>query len=350
MSKIKVSVIIPVYNAEHYIENCLKSVMQQTLQDIEIVVINDGSTDKSGEIVKNLTKNDNRIIYLETENQGVGSARNMGIEISRGDYLGFIDSDDTIEKNMFEKMYGEAERYNADIVECRYNVINNGTIVTSNKENEEEIVVENVYYNLNDFLKKYYFGNKKYGNHVWSKLIKHRIIKEKKIVFGNLKYITGEDLYFGLTILPYINKIVFLNDKLYNYYIRKNSIMNTYDSSITERTINFIKEIEKYGKNFDNIYDKFLSTYLYNLCVATARVFINNNRVVELKEKIHIIVNDPVVIKYANKINYNDILFSSSKKKYFMKVLSNSIINSNKKILYAVLRIHHQMIKNNILN
>ena len=101
---IKVSVIIPVYNVDKYLEECLQSVCSQTLKDIEIICINDGSTDKSGQILKDFAKKDKRIILIEQENRGVSIARNNGLKAARGEYIGFVDSDDCIDPDFYEKL------------------------------------------------------------------------------------------------------------------------------------------------------------------------------------------------------------------------------------------------------
>ena len=117
----KVSVIIPVYNVEDYIDRCLKSVIEQTLEDIEIIIVNDGSTDDSKKIIeKYINQYPNKIIYLEKENGGLSSARNFAIPYAKGEYIAFLDSDDYIEPEMYEQMYNKAIKENADLVECDF--------------------------------------------------------------------------------------------------------------------------------------------------------------------------------------------------------------------------------------
>ena len=117
----KISIIVPVYNVEKYIERCLKSLVNQTLQDIEIIIVNDGSQDKSEEIIEKYVKeNHNKIKYYEKSNGGLSSARNYGIEYATGEYIAFLDSDDYVETNMYEEMYNLAKKENADMVECDY--------------------------------------------------------------------------------------------------------------------------------------------------------------------------------------------------------------------------------------
>ena len=113
---IKISVIIPIFNAEKYISDCLESIINQTLKDIEIILINDGSNDKTEQIIKEYAKKDKRIIILKQKNKGAGAARNSGIQISKGEYISFIDSDDMFHFKTLEIAYENLIKFNADIV------------------------------------------------------------------------------------------------------------------------------------------------------------------------------------------------------------------------------------------
>ena len=117
----KVSVIVPFYNVEGYIEKCLETLVNQTLKEIEIILVNDGSTDRSIEIVKKFIKEyPEKIVYLEKENGGLSDARNFGLKHAKGEYIAFVDSDDYIEIDMYENMYNLAEKENSDMVECNF--------------------------------------------------------------------------------------------------------------------------------------------------------------------------------------------------------------------------------------
>lgn len=113
---IKVSIVIPVYNSAKYLEDCLESASGQTLKDIEIIIINDGSTDNSEDIIKKFCNLDNRFVYFKQNNQGVSFARNKGIELARGEYIFFLDADDIVAQDYFEKLYTNAQKYNAELV------------------------------------------------------------------------------------------------------------------------------------------------------------------------------------------------------------------------------------------
>ena len=117
----KVSVIVPIYNVEKYLEKCINSLLSQTLEDIQIILVNDGSKDNSGNIAKEYEQNNkDRVIYVEKENGGLSDARNYGLKYATGDFIAFLDSDDYIEKNAYEEMYNKAIEENADYVECDF--------------------------------------------------------------------------------------------------------------------------------------------------------------------------------------------------------------------------------------
>ena len=112
------SVIVPIYNSEAHLRRCLDSIINQTNCDFELILVNDGSKDKSGEICKEYAKKDNRVVYIETENKGVSSARNTGINNAKGDYIGFVDSDDEVFADMYDVLLKNAREHNAQIVIC----------------------------------------------------------------------------------------------------------------------------------------------------------------------------------------------------------------------------------------
>lgn len=116
----KVSIVVPIYNVEAYLSRCLDSILSQTLQDIEVIAVNDGSTDASGEILDQYASKDTRIIVIHKKNGGVSAARNDGIQLVKGEYIGFVDPDDWIDHDMYEALYHSAVEEKADIVMCTY--------------------------------------------------------------------------------------------------------------------------------------------------------------------------------------------------------------------------------------
>lgn len=139
----KISIIIPVYNVEKYLPKCIKSVLNQSFCDFELILIDDGSKDSSGQICDDYAKRDSRIIVIHKENAGVSTARNEGIKIASGDYIGFIDSDDYIEPNMYEVLVENIEKFNCDISICGFQVIDEDTGQIERLQNSGEIEVLN---------------------------------------------------------------------------------------------------------------------------------------------------------------------------------------------------------------
>ncbi|MCM1010130.1 MAG: glycosyltransferase [Fusobacterium sp.] len=207
----KVSIVIPVYNVERYLRECLDSVINQTLKDIEIICVDDGSTDSSLAILNEYAARDNRITVLKQKNKGAGVARNLGLAHSCGDYLYFMDSDDYLELNALEKIYKRIVDTNAEI--C---VFKNGTYYQSTGEvmpcNWEHSVLnipDKETFNKYDIPNVFFqFCNPP----AWSKLYKASFIKKNHLEFQNLK--TCNDVYFNYMSLALANSITFLNETL----------------------------------------------------------------------------------------------------------------------------------------
>lgn len=218
----KVSVVVPVYNVEKYITRSLLSLLNQTLDNIEIIIINDGSTDNSLSIVKNIIKNhskdNNKITLISRENKGLVATRAEGINIASGDYIIHLDSDDWVEPNWLQLMYEMACKDNSDIVMCDY------TEIYSNKE----IRFYKEYFpskqgNINSLL----LG--KISNSVCDKLIKRSILTDNNIIFDN-NIAMGEDIIYTLQTFFYSNKISYVPNSLY-YYNKLNEGSLTYNYS-----------------------------------------------------------------------------------------------------------------------
>ena len=208
----KVSVIIPVYNVEQYLSKCLESIINQTLQDIEIICINDGSTDNSLQILEEYAQKDSRIIVINQQNQGVGEARNKGLEIARGDYIWFVDSDDYVERNGLDYVYEKSKENNADIVCFGVNNICKSTIISGHTNQYLSEINMTCQIDLN--IKKHFLHN------IWDKLFSRKFI-QNIIKFPN-GILTAEDGIFNLFCLYKEPKYLFINKILYNYRTDRN--------------------------------------------------------------------------------------------------------------------------------
>ncbi len=221
----KISVILPVYNVEQFLESCLNSVVAQTLSDIEIICINDGSTDNSPEILNKYAAKDSRIIVVNQENQGQGVARNKGVEIAKGEYIQFIDPDDWVELDMLEKLYNFANSNNSQVVKFNYREYNNYSGKYKNINFADKIKKE---YNYNLFKTPYYNWKSlkkdclsNLNPHVWSYFYSTEFIKSNQIEFSPTR--CAEDHLFACGALLLAERIDYLDEYFYTYRIRSGS-------------------------------------------------------------------------------------------------------------------------------
>lgn len=217
---VKVSIIVPVYNVENYLRECLDSLVNQTLQDIEIICINDGSTDNSLAILQEYSAKDSRIQVISKNNEGQGVARNNGIDIASGEYIAFVDSDDYCEINMYEKLYNTAKEFDADLVECCYKKFND----------IDGLITQGIPLTGIPYDKLFSWSSLKEKSPIfvntpvpWNKLVKVSFLRENQIYFAKSKY--AEDFYFSIRARLLANKIIHIEDELYIYRIRPMSTM-----------------------------------------------------------------------------------------------------------------------------
>lgn len=228
-----ISIIVPAYNAEKYINKCIQSLLNQSKKEIEIIVINDGSTDKTEEIIKKYK--DKRIKYYKNTNQGIGKTRNFGINKAIGKYLMFVDSDDYISREACEHLFNKIEKDKSDIVVCDYYKVKN------NKEEKNEIVD----FGITTLKDKPELINK-INTAPWNKIYRRDLIIKENITFvENTKY---EDSPFVLKALDKAKSISKLNEYLNYYVIHGNSETTVRD----ERVYDFFKIIEMNRKYFED--------------------------------------------------------------------------------------------------
>ncbi len=210
----KISIIVPVYNVEEYLVKCLDSLINQTLKDIEIICINDGSTDNSLDILKAYSKNDERIVLINKENEGVSIARNSGIEKASGEYIMFVDSDDYLELTACEDLYKKIKKDSSDLL-----IFNHFCIFENNKKNAKELnaLTEDIIFNFKNSPEDFFYIN----TGILGKLYKNNNIGKLNTLLKK-----GEDtVFFWEYCLKNNPKISILNKSLYNYRIRSNSTM-----------------------------------------------------------------------------------------------------------------------------
>ena len=207
----KISIIVPCYNVEKYVKKCIESLLNQSFQDIQIIVVDDGSKDSTAKIVQKIT--DPRLLYVYKQNGGLSSARNYGLQFVDGDYIAFVDGDDWVEPEMYRLMYESAIQNTSDVVECAYFKDWKSKQIVCNVKWQPNIVRFNPY-------------------NVCLKLYKRSLIEKSSVQFK--PEILYEDFNFNLKISYYVNKVSFVDVPLYHYIQRDGSIMHTVSKKVLD--------------------------------------------------------------------------------------------------------------------
>ena len=239
MDTYKVSVIVAAYNIEKYIARCLDSILNQTYKNLEIIVVNDGSSDNTGEIIDKYSERDTRIKVIHKENGGVSSARNKGIDMSTGDYIGFVDGDDTIEPDMYELLVSNAINYNCDISHCGYKLIENQEEKLIHGTNQ--IIIQDRKKGILDLL-----DGSIVEPGICNKIFKRSIIDDIRL---DESVKINEDLLFNVILFNKSSKSVFYDAAKYNYIKR--------EGSATTSSLNNIRKVT----DPRNVYKKILEIF-----------------------------------------------------------------------------------------
>lgn len=319
----KISVIVPIYNSAKNLKKCIESILGQTYKNFELILVNDGSTDDSKEIINYYASIDNRVIPIHQKNMGVSEARNVGLKIASGEYINFIDSDDYIDKNFFENAIKKIEGFELYISGLQMEYYEDNIISSIEKYGVKDIKklnIKELFENLNIFYPQICICGP------CCKLYKSSIIKDNNIKF-NKSFNYGEDTLFNLDYFSKINDIYF-DENIYYHYIRedKNSLFSKYHSDtyeVHEFIYNKMRELmlkincSKNGLlNFENIYA--------NLMLGCVHQIYKNSK--DLKERKDII----------NKVSNNKYLIRCKPKDIKNYILLFLIKYKMKRILYFV--------------
>lgn len=280
MDNCKVSVIVPVYNAEEFLHRCVDSLLNQTLEDIEIILIDDGSKDSSPAICDEYAEKHDNITVLHLENGGPARARNKGIEFAKGEYLAFCDSDDYVELNMYEKLYANAVEYHTDIAMCKYSFDYDGKIVPAKFKYDS--YYENRDAVKNGLLKRIYDSNFDGLVGPTNKLYTRQMVVDNDIKFDE-SMLRGEDFWFNFGCLKVAESLSFIEDCLYYYYQNESSIMHDPKNDSYEHWVNnrkrLLKENEILGFNLD--YNLFYKDFIYKtIMFCRDKVKLNHKEIV----------------------------------------------------------------------
>lgn len=268
MKLLKISIIVPVYNCAKYLHQCMESLINQTLKEIEIICINDGSTDNSAQILQEYAQKDPRIKIINKENGGQALARNIGIDIADGEYIGFVDSDDWVSLDFFEKLYNAAQKYDAEIAAASIIRLSKLHKKYHLKFTEEKIT--------DDYKTKLQTCNIPELSYVWNKIYKTSRIKE-----SNLKFTEGrlyEDVVFTPQALYYLKKLVTVPNTYYYYRRRAGSTVSLKTQKTNEDAIWARKEMQNFfiKHNVDDIKTSNTRKYkLFGLSVFKIKTYDN---------------------------------------------------------------------------
>ena len=294
----KISVIIPIYNVEKYLKRCIESVIKQTYSDLEIILVDDGSQDGCAKICDEYKKKDERIIVIHKKNGGLSDARNVGLKVATGEIISYIDSDDYLDLDMYEKMIKAMEEKNADIVVCGTNIDyeDGHTKVKCEKEeksfNREEALIE-----LNSF--------KSFDMAVWNKLYKREVVDKIEFPVGK----KSEDYFVMYQYFARAKKVVIINQAKYHYFQRSNSISR--GKNVTHDYIEGSKsQKEFFEKNFPDLNYVGNTAYAFSY-IATYNRYIKNE------------------LKMTNEMKKE---FKKEVRKYLKDINGNSHISRSKKI------------------
>lgn len=288
----KISVIVPIYNVEQYLDKCLNSLICQTLNDIEIICIDDCSPDNSYGILQKYANQDKRIKVIRNKKTcGIATSRNNGLKVAKSPYIMFCDSDDWFEPNMCERMLYLITKNKAELGLCSANVIYETD--TSLKNTDKKLQLTNGCFDIQDPI------TKKFTVSVWSRIIKHKIIKDNDIKFPDgLMY---EDVYFSTVYNLHTKKVATTAEKLYNYRRRNGSTMNTTfigksNMSIDQAKIAFeyfkyLKHHKLYKQEYYNFW-----TELFVSCAQNALMFTKNEH---YRQKLNEMLTDFVSKNYV---------------------------------------------------
>lgn len=326
-----ISVIVPVYNVEKYLYSCIDSILAQTYNNLEIILIDDGSTDCSGKICDEYALKDSRILVIHKENQGLGLARNSGLEIAKGKYILFVDSDDYIHPKMVEELINNLVNVSADTCFCGYFSVYKNDLIEDNpayyndrifKGNE---IINEVLLNMIGGLPSDKYDTK-LNMAVWHALYSTEIIKKNHLTFPSEREFISEDIIFHILYLQCAKKVYYISTPLYYYRAsRIDSLTQRFDES------EFIRHISSYNK-LNSELSKILPSSQFQLrtqryllgrirvCIQKSVYYKDSHKSFKLREHIKKTINDSTVREIIKKYPYKQNPFALKVFNFFLKI------------------------------
>ncbi|WP_051592769.1 glycosyltransferase family 2 protein [Thomasclavelia saccharogumia] len=323
MNNMKVSVIMPIYNSEKYLSQSIESILEQTYTNFELILIDDGSSDNSKNIIKDFSKKDSRIIPIFNTNHGVSFTRNYAIKKSTGNLLAFIDADDLYHIDYLKIMVNEMKKNDSDLVSCNF-------LMGYNEKNFKENTIKQ--YNITNYSEIYekkafeQACNIGIGISVWNKLFKKSLIIDNKIEFlEDMSY--GEDMFFCWKVYLVASKIINIDCKLYFYRMDATSTTSKYHKNLYENYKLAYQNIESFAQE-KNLYSDYLNRYIsisfaQRLPAMLKMIMRSSRNVLKKINKFRIIISD-TRIQWA--LNNEIFKVSPTKDKLYFLAKSNRIL------------------------
>lgn len=324
----KLSIIVPTYNVELYLEDCVNSLLIQDYKDCEIIIVDDGSTDGSGEVADRLLSSDPRIKVIHQPNGGLSAARNTGLRNATGDYISFIDSDDLVTTNMYIDLISALDKSNADVAVCNFEVFNKESRYTGNRYKDE--VIDYSPANQVDFYRAALDSS-------CNKVYKAEAIFKNRLEFEHKNKVAQEDYWFLVRLFSHVSRIVTIRAAHYLYRERGSSITKSHsDGDITKRCLDFLSLSRAYiSEHTDREYNEFLSYQYMNMFMASI-----NNASDTKPSTILTIVNsyfkDPQFSQAISTKSLRKVLLGSGLKHQYDKVCF-ALLRCRLTVVYALL-------------
>ena len=326
----KLSIILPCYKVEKYLDRCMKSVINQTLKDFEIILVDDKSPDGTPEKCDEWAQKDTRVrVVHKMQNEGLGYARNTGLEVATGKYVAFLDSDDFVDVNMYKSLYDYAEEHGLDAVFCGYKKYYDDNHIREWKENDDYRLVigkKNVDGVLLDMVGSdpSYKSDARILSSVWKGIYSMDVIKANKLSFVTERTYIAEDIIFHIDFLPYCNRIGFIPQTYYFYCDNGGSLTQTFRADRFEKEIFQIAEMERRLENkglsfeeFANRVDRYLLLKL-RVCISHYLRHTKNSSYFKRRCNVKQMIIEPRVREMASRYPYSKLDFAH--KSFFLLV------------------------------
>lgn len=318
MSKI-ISIIVPIYKVEKYLDRCINSILNQTFKDFELILVDDGSPDRCGDICEKYAKKDKRIKVIHKENGGLSDARNAGLDIATGKFIGFIDSDDFIHKDMYMVLYDAIIKSKSDISQCKFKYFSKEDELNKNIINDRKY---EIYNNINAI--EEIIDNKNLNTNVWNKLYKRELFNDIRFPKGKIH----EDEFVTYKVFYRAKTVSYVNKELYYYFSNDTGIMKNLNINSKFDWIEAIEERNEFLLSIKekSLFNKSNSYLFFNL--IKIRYNIKKSEELKNKSQMYNLVNEKI------KYSLNEISDKSSYSKLNKIVISLMKLNFNFVVFY----------------